>query len=139
MCIFMSMKCKEIQKALNLCICRVTIVLLDRRYHFIRRQWNCHYVQRNYVYPCRTCWPSIIRLCCVSGTIMFSLLFILIIHGVIDIQGTVRNIWHLYLVTAFFGHWKCVRKDQYNLKNMAIWYRDKKGMHNIESYSVYLL
>ena len=53
---------------------------------------------------------SKIRLYCLYWNQMFFLSLCTIIHRIIDIQRTVRNIWHLYLVTAFIGHWKMVRR-----------------------------
>ena len=62
------------------------------------------------MYRCWTYWP-------IQNTFIMPLLepnvflsFCTIIHRIIDIQRTVRNIWHLYLVTAFIGHWKMVHR-----------------------------
>ena len=106
----MSIKCRKIQKALSIWNCRIYNTSLDILYNFFgdNQELSLCTTQLCIYNHAERIGHSKIRLYCASRTIMFSLLFSLIIHGVIDIQGTVRNIWHLYHVTAFVGQWKIV-------------------------------
>ena len=55
-----------------------------------------------YLFPCRTYWPIENTYILFSEPNVFFYLLSYYPHRIIDIQETVRNIWHLYLVDDCF-------------------------------------